>query len=298
MTSFMSPAFLRQGMGQEKSSFIVLCYGEKALEIQKEKGIWSKWHKNSGFLSTFSHHSIWTFKQTHKVQSKCDCFCCLQSILLFFGNSTSNFRRRMPISQGFPGGANGKEPACQGRRYKKYGFDPQVGKIPWRRAWQHILVFLPRKSRGQKNLVGQSPQDHKGSDTTEHASLSLILSSWVRTVALLSRVISSPGHCDWHMNQAVLIRYKLHSFFFNLFIYVAVPGLSCSMQNLPSSLRHVGSFLVACKLLVVACGIQFPAQGSNPGPLYWEGRVLATGQPEVPKLHSSISDSSAKKMVF
>ena len=100
------------------------------------------------------------------------------------------------------------------------------------------------------------------------------------------------------MNQAVLVRYKLHSFFFNLFIYVVVPGLSCSMQNLPSSLQHVGSLAVVCKLLVVACGIQFPGQGSNPGPLHWEGRVLAIGPPEVPKLHSSISDSSAKKMVF
>ena len=30
-------------------------------------------------------------------------------------------------------------------------------------------------------------------------------------------------------------------------------------------------------VLVVACGIQFPEQGLNPGPLHWELRVLATG---------------------
>ena len=35
---------------------------------------------------------------------------------------------------GFPGGASGKEPTCQFRRYKR--FYPWVGKIPWRRAWQ------------------------------------------------------------------------------------------------------------------------------------------------------------------
>ena len=33
-----------------------------------------------------------------------------------------------------PGGARGKEPACQCRRHKRLGFDPWVGKIPWRRA--------------------------------------------------------------------------------------------------------------------------------------------------------------------
>ena len=35
----------------------------------------------------------------------------------------------------------------------------------------------------------------------------------------------------------------------------------------------------AGELLNVACGVQFPDQGSNPGPLYWEHRVLATGSP-------------------
>ena len=31
---------------------------------------------------------------------------------------------------GFPGGTSGKEPTCQGRRCKRHGFDPWVGKIP------------------------------------------------------------------------------------------------------------------------------------------------------------------------
>ena len=43
---------------------------------------------------------------------------------------------------GFPGDARGKEPACQCRRHKRRGFDPWVGKIPWRRAWQCTSVFL------------------------------------------------------------------------------------------------------------------------------------------------------------
>ena len=35
----------------------------------------------------------------------------------------------------FPGDATGKEPACQCRQPKRCGFDPWVGKIPWRMAW-------------------------------------------------------------------------------------------------------------------------------------------------------------------
>ena len=46
-------------------------------------------------------------------------------------------------------------------------------------------------------------------------------------------------------------------------IYLAVLHLSCSTGDPWSLLWHVGS-------LVVACGIQFPYQGSNLGPLLWE----------------------------
>ena len=47
------------------------------------------------------------------------------------------------------------------------GFDLWVGKIPWRRKWQPIPVFLPGKSHGQRRLVGYRPWGHKESDVTE-----------------------------------------------------------------------------------------------------------------------------------
>ena len=58
---------------------------------------------------------------------------------------------------GFPGGASLKEPACQCRRCERCGFDPWVGKIPWRMAWKPISEFLPGESHGQRPLVGYSP---------------------------------------------------------------------------------------------------------------------------------------------
>ena len=47
------------------------------------------------------------------------------------------------------------------------GFNPWVGKIPWRRKWQPTPVFLPEESQGRRSLVGYSPWGHKESDTTE-----------------------------------------------------------------------------------------------------------------------------------
>ena len=71
------------------------------------------------------------------------------------------------ILLGFPGGASGKELACQRRRHKRYRFDPWVRKIPWKKAWQPTPVFVPGKSHRQRIQAGYSPQGHKESDMTE-----------------------------------------------------------------------------------------------------------------------------------
>ena len=53
--------------------------------------------------------------------------------------------------------------------------NPWAGKIPWRRKWQPIPVFLPGQSHGQRNLAGYSPWSHKESDMTEQLTLVIVL---------------------------------------------------------------------------------------------------------------------------
>ena len=50
--------------------------------------------------------------------------------------------------------------------FRRPGFDPWVGEIPWRRAWQPTPGVLPGESHG-KSLEGYSPWGRKESDTTE-----------------------------------------------------------------------------------------------------------------------------------
>ena len=63
----------------------------------------------------------------------------------------------------FPG-SDGKSICLQ---WGRPGFDPWVGKIPWRRKWHPTPVLLPGKSHWLRSLVGYSPWGHKESDTTE-----------------------------------------------------------------------------------------------------------------------------------
>ena len=49
-------------------------------------------------------------------------------------------------------------------------FNPWVRNIPWRRAWQPTLGFLPGEFRKQRRLAGCSPWGHKESDGPEQLS--------------------------------------------------------------------------------------------------------------------------------
>ena len=64
-------------------------------------------------------------------------------------------------NEGFHGSSAGKESAWRGRP----GFNPWIGKIPWRREWLHIPTFWPGEFHGL-----YSPQGHKESDTNEWLS--------------------------------------------------------------------------------------------------------------------------------
>ena len=87
---------------------------------------------------------------------------------------------------GFPGGASGKEPACQCRRLERWRLDPWVGKIPWKRAWQPTPVFLPREFHSW-SLAAYSPWGPTELDTT----------AWLSThnvyVSMLSSHIIPPS---------------------------------------------------------------------------------------------------------
>ena len=68
----------------------------------------------------------------------------------------------------FPGGTSSKNSTCQCRRHRRHGFNPWVGRIPWRREWQPTPIFLPGESHGQRSLAGYSPRNCKESDSVEH----------------------------------------------------------------------------------------------------------------------------------
>ena len=67
------------------------------------------------------------------------------------------FYYTLTLCLGFPGGASGKEAACQRRRHKRCRFNPWVGKMPWRRKRQthsSILAWRILKEPGGLQSMG------------------------------------------------------------------------------------------------------------------------------------------------
>ena len=58
-------------------------------------------------------------------------------------------------------------------QWRRPEFDSWRRKIPWRRKWQPIPIFLPEKSHGRRSLMGYSPWNSP-SQNTEVGSLFLL----------------------------------------------------------------------------------------------------------------------------
>ena len=84
------------------------------------------------------------------------------------------------------------------------------------------------------------------------------------------------------LGQEDLLEKGMATHFNNFFIFIVMYSFI--------GLYQVSS--VACELLVAACGIWYPNQGLNQGPLHWEHGVLATGPPGKSPLQYSCLENS------
>ena len=104
----------------------------------------------------------------------------------------------------FPGGSSDKESTCQCWRHKRHGFDPWVGKIPWRRKWQPTPVFLQKKSRDKgawqatvhgSQRVGHDwasePQALRGIDWNSFCHCLVILRQTLKAIFLVLKAVST-----------------------------------------------------------------------------------------------------------
>ena len=128
--------------------------------------------------------------------------------------------------------ASGKEPASQCKRHKRCAFDPWVGKISWRRAWQPTPV-LPGESHGRRSLGGCSPWGIQESDMTKVTEHMNHLYTSTREETPNHRTPFSRGFCSYippHWAPTTTMPFHLLS----------------PLRFTPKSIHHVIVHLVFC----------------------------------------------------
>ena len=75
---------------------------------------------------------------------------------------------------------------------RRCGFDPWVGKIPWRRKCQPTQAFLPGKSHEQRRLVGYTP------------CVSKSLSKHTHLFNQIENPLYTRRCCKWILNHQVM----------------------------------------------------------------------------------------------
>ena len=116
------------------------------------------------------------------------------------------------------------------------GFNPWVRKIPWKREWLTIPVFLSEEFHAQRSLVGCSPCGSKELDMTEQLTLSLFL----LFPGVLQSMGSQRAEHDWVTELNWICTKSLHISYF-IFLNSSFPsekhplgllqGMVCQAQN-------------------------------------------------------------------
>ena len=107
----------------------------------------------------------------------------------------------MESPQGFPGGSDGKESACNASSI------PGFEKIPWT-AWQPTPAFLPGQSHGQRSLVGYTVRGVADSDTAERLTLwELPLRPFLTPQTTPAGWVDCSAGLPWHPKPTYLHRF-------------------------------------------------------------------------------------------
>ena len=104
----------------------------------------------------------------------------------------------LPEGNSFPGGASGKEPACQCRRHERLGFDPWVGRIPLEGKHSNPLQYSCLKNPMDSGAWWAAVRGVTESPESEHFQFTSLFRSSSES---RKRSILHHHHSHFHQNS-------------------------------------------------------------------------------------------------
>ena len=119
----------------------------------------------------------------------------------------------------------GKLPTCQSMQHERGRFDPWVGKILWRRAWQPTSVLFPGEFHGQRSLVGYNPWGCKELDMTEATQHVCCHKTKAVCVCVRMSELKNYIHIHIHLNFSVHVCVCVRVYMFTISKIVLIFGI-------------------------------------------------------------------------
>ena len=142
------------------------------MQVRHGSWVWSLGWEDPLEEGTATHFSIlsWWIRWTEEPGG-------LQLELQRVGHNWSDLVCKQEWLKDLPGVWVVKKYACYCSRHRRFGLDPWVRKIPWRRKWQPTPVFLPGNpiDRGAwlAPVIGVAKSQTGLSDWTQHSKKGL-----------------------------------------------------------------------------------------------------------------------------
>ena len=144
---------------------------------------------------------------------------------------------QVSMASGVPSGSAVKNPPAMQETW----FDPWVGKIPWRKAWQPTPVSLSGQSHGQRSLAGlqSTGLQRVGHDwATKHSikwlskAQSMVLAQSLAQALdqrVFSKWVNGEGGIEWATSAFSFLIFKWISPPSSTFVYTALATLDFNL---------------------------------------------------------------------
>ena len=150
-----------------------------------------------------SYHFIWSDRRDYSVPyDQCFSHNLFKTPLMKNGSSLRSNKAMVFRILGFPGGSAGKESTCNAGA----GFNPWVGKIPWRRERLPTPLFWPGEFHGLYTVRGAANSWTRLNNFHVHSEFYIVIQKFKRPTSFVFHLCETANEEPLHEDKPLHVK--------------------------------------------------------------------------------------------